>query len=59
MYVPNTNQSVLAPPNNNKVVFLIPNLYFSTKMVFKNTKVYFWQFVFLSDYTKVYFRVIK
>jgi hypothetical protein len=49
MYVPNTNQSVLAPPNNNTVVFLIPNLYFSTKMVF----------VFLSDYTKVYFRVIK
>jgi hypothetical protein len=33
-------QSVLAPPNNNTVVLLIQNLYFSTKMVFVFSKIW-------------------
>jgi hypothetical protein len=45
---------VLAPPNNNTTVLLIQILYYSTKMVFKNTKLYFR----VIDNTKVYFIVL-
>ncbi len=39
------------------LVLIIQNLYFSTKMVFKNTNLYYRHFVFPGDNTNLYFRV--
>ena len=44
-----SGQSVLAPPNNNTVVLLIQNLYFSTNLHFR-------LFVFSGDNTNLYYR---
>ena len=51
------DQSVLEPPNNNTTVLLIQNLYFSIKIVFKNTNSYFRWFLFSENNTNLYYRV--